>query len=168
MPRLHPSASSRFRIQGKSIFLTFPLCPLIITFVIDYIWNWFTHYDPSYIRVCQETNEDGEPHLHCLLQCNKQFNIQSTSFCDIPNPNGTTHYHPNMEKSKDDQDVSAYIAKGGIFEERGQIQQRRSSKRSRDEIWTSILNESSSSSDFLSRVAAEQPFVYATQLRNLE
>nr|QVS02857.1 RepA [Trifolium virus 1] len=164
-----PRNANTFRVTGKSIFLTYPQCPLIPLFVIDYLYQLLKDLNPTYARVCKEDHASGEPHLHCLVQTDKKFDIKNSRFFDIKEPNGTASFHPNCQVPRRDGDVADYIAKGGQFEERGLLKaSRRSPKKSRDTIWTAILNESTSKSEFLARVQRDQPFIWATQLRNLE
>nr|AYP63904.1 RepA [Alfalfa leaf curl virus] len=164
-----PRRASNFRLQGKSIFLTYPQCPLIPIFLIDYLYQLLKNWDPTYARVCREEHQSGEPHLHCLVQMGKKIDIKDPRFFDIKDPNGISTYHPNTQIPRRDADVADYISKGGVFEERGLLRaSRRSPKKSRDSIWTTILTESTSKSEFLSRCRTEQPYTYATQLRNLE
>nr|AYP63987.1 RepA [Alfalfa leaf curl virus] len=164
-----PRRGSNFRIQGKSIFLTYPQCPLIPIFLIDYLFQLLKNWDPTYARVCREEHQSGEPHLHCLVQMDKKIDIKDPRFFDVKDPNGISYYHPNTQVPRRDADVADYISKGGVFEERGILRaSRRSPKKSRDSIWATILTESTSKSEFLSRCRTEQPYTYATQLRNLE
>ncbi|KAF5206242.1 Replication-associated protein [Thalictrum thalictroides] len=164
MPR-----QSRFRLQGKSIFLTYPKCPLIPMFMLDYLYNLFSSFNPTYARICQEDHEDGSPHLHCLIQTDKKFCITNERHFDVSDPNRSGIYHPNCQIPRRDADVADYIAKGGRFEERGILRaSRRSPKKSRDSLWTAILNESTSKSEFLARCVHDQPYTAVTQYRNLE
>nr|ANA76338.1 replication-associated protein [Euphorbia caput-medusae latent virus] len=166
MPR---QPNNTFRLQGKSIFLTYPKCPLLPIFLIDYLYQLLNNFNPTYARVCTENHQDGEPHLHCLVQMDKRFNTTNQRFFDIKDPNGVATYHPNCQVPRRDADVADYIAKGGQFDERGILRaSRRSPKKTRDTIWAAILTESTSKSEFLVRVQHEQPYVWATQLRNLE
>jgi hypothetical protein len=137
---------------------------------MDYIWKLFSNYNPSYIRVCQEKHSDGEDHIHLLLQCEKRFNIQRADFCDITEPSDKNKtYHPNMQVPRNDAAVHDYVSKDGNFQERGVLKAARTSpKKNRDEVWGDILQQSTSSSEFLQRVEKEQPFVYATQLRQMQ
>nr|QNG62401.1 C1 [Tomato apical leaf curl virus] len=158
-----------FRLQGKSIFLTYPKCPLIPLFVIDYLFHLLNDFKITYARVCQETHQDGELHLHCLVQLDEKFSTRNPRFFDITDPNRESTYHPNAQIPRRDADVADYIAKGGVFEERGLLRaSRRSPKKSRDTIWGKIIDESTNAEEFLGRCQREQPYTYATQLRNLE
>ncbi|QFR15872.1 replication-associated protein [Tomato associated geminivirus 2] len=164
-----PRQPSSFKIQGKSFFLTYPKCPLIPIFIIDYFYQLLRDHTVTYVRACTENHQDGEPHIHCLVQTEKRFQTKNQRFFDISDPNGSRIYHPNIQVPRRDADVADYISKGGTFEERGILRaSRRSPKKNRDSIWTTILNESTSKSDFLTRVFAEQPFTYANNYRNLE
>lgn len=158
-----------FRLQGKSIFLTYPKCDLIALYIIDQLYNILSKFKPTYARVAQEHHKDGTLHLHCLVQTEKKFDISDKRFFDIEDPGTLRNYHPNCQVPRRDSDVADYIAKGGVFEERGILKcSQKSSSKSRDDKWLSLISESSSQSEFLSRVKSEQPYVYATQLRNLE
>ena len=89
------------------------------------MWNLFHKFSPSYIRVAQEHHQDGEPHLHVLLQTQKRFDIRSPAYCDIKDPNDNTRtdltcgeYHPNMQIPRSDSVVHDYIGKEGVYEEK--------------------------------------------------
>lgn len=138
-------------------------------FMLDYLYNLFSSFNPTYARICQEDHEDGSPHLHCLVQTDKKFCITNERHFDVSDPNRSGIYHPNCQIPRRDADVADYIAKGGRFEERGILRaSRRSPKKSRDSLWTAILNESTSKSEFLARCVHDQPYTAVTQYRNLE
>ncbi|ANA76387.1 RepA [Plantago lanceolata latent virus] len=169
-----PRQPLTYRFQGKSAFLTYPKCDLTPTSVLDYLYNLLKNYDIFYARVCQENHQDGTKHLHCLVQLAKRLTTRDPKYFDITTANTITSgdaqpHHPNIQVPRSDAHVADYIAKDGNFVERGVLKAtRRSPKKSRDTIWTAILQESTSKPDFLARVQSEQPYTWATQLRNLE
>lgn len=61
-------APNKFRINSKNYFLTFPRCSLSKDDVLHHliILNYRTNL--KYMRVCRELHNNGEPHLHILLQ----------------------------------------------------------------------------------------------------
>lgn len=159
-----------YRFQGKSVFLTYPHCPFHTLFIIDYLYQLLDSWVPTYARACVEPHADGTPHLHVLVQLEKKLTTRNQRFFDIKDPNlEGTIYHPHVQCPRRDADVADYIAKGGAIEERGIFAaSRRSPAKSRDALWGRLLTESTSKSDFLSRVQSEQPYIWATQLRALE
>ncbi|KAL7206831.1 hypothetical protein ACSBR2_019523 [Camellia fascicularis] len=171
-----PSSSTpnNFRIQGKSVFLTYPHCPIINLFAINTLWNILEKYNPTYAIAAQEYHQDGEPHLHCLIQCEKHFNIRNQFIFDLTDPNNETsircgEYHPNIQVPRKNAAVYDYIRKEHNFAEKGEFKASQTSpKKTRDQIWTKILQESTNQQEFLQRIKTEQPYVYFTQLRNLE
>lgn len=124
---------NNFRLQGKSIFLTYPRCDIIALYMLDYLYNLLDKYKPTYARVCQEKHQDGSMHLHCLVQTEKKFCLRSQTYFDVEDPTTLTNHHPNCQIPRRDADVADYIAKEGVFEERGLLRaSRRSPKKSRD------------------------------------
>lgn len=123
----------------------------------------------QYARVAQETHEDGEPHIHALIQFENRFDTRNERFFDFQDPNRSRYYHPNIERTRDEQHVNDYIAKGGVFVEQGSLHISGTRGRKNDnELWGRILWDSNSKQEFLARVKTEQPYSYCNNFRNIE
>ncbi|CBX51432.1 replication associated protein [Ageratum leaf curl Cameroon alphasatellite] len=58
----------KFLINAKNYFLTFPKCSLSKEEALEQILKLNTPTNKKYIKICRELHENGEPHLHVLMQ----------------------------------------------------------------------------------------------------
>lgn len=107
--------SSKFRINAKSVFLTYPQCDLTKELMMNYLAS--LKHECSYIIVCEEKHEDGSPHLHAVLKFKKKVDIRSESFFDI---NG---FHPNIQTTKNINASIQYCKKEKCYLEEGAVQE---------------------------------------------
>ena len=84
MPRQPNPTTRRFRLHAKNIFLTYPQCPLPKEYALETLkqLHW-TVVQPKYIRVAREEHQDGQPHLHVLIQLTGKCDIHDQRFFDI-------------------------------------------------------------------------------------
>ncbi|QKE61401.1 replication associated protein [Tomato leaf curl Kunene virus] len=111
-----------FRINSKNYFLTFPKCSLTKEEALEQLQKLETPTNKKYIKVCRELHEDGEPHLHVLIQFEGKFNCKNQRFFDLVSPTRSTHFHPNVQGAKSSSDVKSYIDKDGDTLEWGEFQ----------------------------------------------
>lgn len=97
---------SKFRINGKKLFLTYSQCDLDKERVLTWFHNNFPIKD--YI-IAQEMHKDGGRHLHVYISTEGKFNITNARRCDIDG------FHPNMEGVKSASAVQRYCKKEGDF-----------------------------------------------------
>ncbi|XP_027067721.2 uncharacterized protein [Coffea arabica] len=116
-----PRASSSFFINAKNILLTYPRCVLPKQQALDEIRNLQFPISPIYIRVAQETHENGSSHLHCLIQFEGKFLTASARFFDIKSPIANSMFHPNVQGARNSSAVRDYISKYGDFVEWGEF-----------------------------------------------
>lgn len=116
MPR-----NGAFRLANKNIFLTYHQCSLSKEEALSQLKSLFTTRPPSYIRVSSEPHEDGQPHLHCLLQFPYRFETQDQRFFDLVSRTRSTHFHPIIEGAGNSSTVQQYISKDGNFIDDGQF-----------------------------------------------
>ncbi|XP_027062058.1 uncharacterized protein [Coffea arabica] len=139
-----PRAPSSFFINAKNIFLTYPRCVLPKQQALDAIRNIQFSISPTYIRVVQETHQDGSPHLHCLIQFTGKFRTQSARFFDIQSPSSNSMFHPNVQSARNSSIVRDYISKYGDFVEWGEFRLDGRSRFSSDktgEVYAAALAE---------------------------
>ncbi|BAM36042.1 replication associated protein [Persimmon circular DNA virus] len=114
-----PRPPAQFRINSKSIFLTYPQCHLSKEECLQQIINLQYPIKPVYIRVCQEEHQDDTPHLHCLIQFEGRFQTRNQRFFDLISPSRSAPFHPNVQPTKSCSAVQSYIAKGGNYTDWG-------------------------------------------------
>ncbi|CAR65240.1 replication-associated protein [Cotton leaf curl Gezira virus-[Cameroon]] len=114
--------SKRFLINAKNYFLTFPKCSLTKEEALEQLQKISTASNKKYIKICRELHEDGQPHLHVLLQFEGKFKCQNHRLFDLVSPNRSAHFHPNIQGAKSSSDVKSYIDKDGDTLEWGEFQ----------------------------------------------
>nr|BDQ69147.1 replication associated protein [West African Asystasia virus 2] len=112
----------RFLINCKNYFLTYPQCPLTKEEALSQIINLSTPTNKLFIKICRELHENGEPHLHMLVQFEGKFKCQNKRFFDLVSPTRSAHFHPNIQGAKSSSDVKSYIEKDGDTLEWGTFQ----------------------------------------------
>nr|ALK03584.1 replication initiator protein [Whitefly-associated begomovirus 7] len=105
--------SGRFSIKAKNYFITYPQCSLSKEEALSQILNLNTPTNKKFIKICRELHENGEPHLHVLLQFEGKFNCTNNRFFDLVSPTRSTHFHPNIQGAKSSSDVKSYMDKDG-------------------------------------------------------
>jgi len=108
-----------------------------ITFVIK-------HY-----CICIEEHQDGNTHLHAYLQFDKKYQTTNSLYFDV------LDYHPNVQSTKNHQNVINYIKKDGNFI--SNLPEKTSAKEKEKAVWTSLITESTSVEDFMARAEQEVP-----------
>nr|1L2M_A Chain A, Rep protein [Tomato yellow leaf curl Sardinia virus]1L5I_A Chain A, Rep protein [Tomato yellow leaf curl Sardinia virus] len=114
--------SGRFSIKAKNYFLTYPKCDLTKENALSQITNLQTPTNKLFIKICRELHENGEPHLHILIQFEGKYNCTNQRFFDLVSPTRSAHFHPNIQGAKSSSDVKSYIDKDGDVLEWGTFQ----------------------------------------------
>nr|AJW80823.1 AC1 [Chilli leaf curl Multan virus] len=165
MPR-----AGRFNINAKNYFITYPNCSLSKEEALSQLKNLETPVNKLYIRVCRELHENGEPHLHVLLQFEGKYQCTNNRFFDLISPSRSAHFHPNIQRAKSSSDVKAYVEKDGDFIDFGifQIDGRsaRGGCQSANDAYAEAINSGSKSSA-LNILREKAPKDYVLQFHNL-
>ncbi|QMI58076.1 C1 [Nightshade curly top virus] len=111
-----------FTINAKNIFLTYPRCPLPKEQVLELLKNISCPSDKLFIRVSSEHHEDGELHIHALIQFKGKAKFRNPRHFDITHPSTSTQFHPNFQGAKSASDVKSYIEKDGDYIDWGSFQ----------------------------------------------
>nr|ASF23375.1 replication-associated protein [Tomato chlorotic leaf curl virus] len=111
-----------FSIKAKNYFLTYPQCSLPKEEALSQIQNLKTPVNKKFIKICRELHEDGEPHLHVLIQFEGKFNCTNSRLFDLVSPTRSAHFHPNIQGAKSSSDVKSYVEKDGDTIEWGVFQ----------------------------------------------
>lgn len=116
--KVQKALKPRFRMAGKSFFLTYPKCRL----TKDEAHEALLLLGPfDYFLCSREYHEDGDPHLHCLIIYPKKKDISNERYFDI------SGYHGDYRTAKSNEKVRDYILKAdlspleiGIFDSNSQ------------------------------------------------
>ncbi|AAF63746.1 replicase AC1 [Bhendi yellow vein mosaic virus] len=160
----------RFVINSKNYFLTYPQCSLNKEEALSQLQNIQTPTNKKYIKICSELHENGEPHLHVLIQFEGKYKCQNQRFFDLVATNRSAHFHPNIQGAKSSSDVKSYIDKDGDTLEWGEFQidgrSARGGQQSANDAYAAALNTGSKAEAL--RVLKElAPKDYVLQYHNL-
>ncbi|AGD98585.1 replication-associated protein [Sida yellow net virus] len=111
-----------FCIKAKNYFITYPRCSLTKEETLSQFLDIQTPVNKKFIKICRELHENGEPHLHVLLQFEGKFQCTNNRLFDLVSPTRSAHFHPNIQGAKSSSDVKSYIDKDGDTIEWGQFQ----------------------------------------------
>ncbi|ALK27183.1 replication associated protein [Melochia yellow mosaic virus] len=117
-----PSEPRRFRLQAKNIFLTYPKCSITKEEALSQLQAIQLPSNKKYIKICRERHDNGEPHLHVLLQLEGKIQITNNRLFDLSHPQRSTQFHPNIQGAKSSSDVKSYVDKDGDTIEWGEFQ----------------------------------------------
>nr|AGN52713.1 Rep [Tomato leaf curl Sudan virus] len=160
----------RFQINCKNYFLTYPQCSLTKEETLSQIKNLDTPTNKKYIKICRELHENGEPHIHVLIQFEGKFKCQNQRFFDLVSPSRAAHFHPNIQGAKSSSDVKSYIDKDGDTIDWGEFQidgrSARGGQQSANDAYAAALN-SGSKSEALRIIKELAPKDYILQFHNL-
>nr|AGN52707.1 Rep [Tomato leaf curl Sudan virus] len=160
----------RFQINCKNYFLTYPQCSLTKEETLSQIKNLDTPTNKKYIKICREIHENGEPHIHVLIQFEGKFKCQNQRFFDLVSPSRAAHFHPNIQGAKSSSDVKSYIDKDGDTIDWGEFQidgrSARGGQQSANDAYAAALN-SGSKSEALRIIKELAPKDYILQFHNL-
>ncbi|ALO02631.1 AC1 [Cotton yellow mosaic virus] len=112
----------RFKIQAKNYFLTYPRCSLTKEHLLEQLRALSLPTNPKFIKICRELHQDGEPHLHVLLQFEGKLTCTNNRLFDCVHPSSSASFHPNIQGAKSSSDVKSYLDKDGDTLEWGQFQ----------------------------------------------
>nr|AGH30079.1 replication-associated protein [Tomato yellow vein streak virus] len=161
----------RFTVNAKNFFLTYPHCSLTKEETLSQLQALKTPTNKKFIRVTREFHEDGEPHLHVLIQFEGKFKCQNQRFFDLVSPTRSAHFHPNIQGAKSSSDVKTYMEKDGDFIDFGNFQIDGRSARGGCQIandtYAKVLN-AENLSKALNILKEEQPRDYVLHLDKIQ
>nr|CAR82116.1 replication associated protein (Rep) [Tomato yellow leaf curl Mali virus] len=160
----------RFKINAKNYFLTYPQCSLSLSEALFQLQTLETPVNKLYIKICRELHENGEPHLHALVQFEGKYQCTNNRFFDLVSPSRSTHFHPNIQGAKSSSDVKSYIDKDGDTIDWGEFQidgrSARGGQQSANDAYAAAIN-AGSKSEALRVIRELAPKDYVLQFHNL-
>lgn len=103
------SKTSKFNLQGKRFFLTFPQCPVAPELAQERLKEKYGDSLKWYL-LAQELHQDGEKHLHIGLEMKETFRTKRSDVFDF-----IGEKHGNYQTMKNMRKCVEYITKGGVF-----------------------------------------------------
>nr|UFP62892.1 AC1 [African cassava mosaic virus] len=160
----------RFRVQAKNVFLTYPKCSISKEHLLSFLQTLSLPSNPKFIKICRELHQNGEPHLHALIQFEGKITITNNRLFDCVHPSCSTSFHPNIQGAKSSSDVKSYLDKDGDTVEWGQFQidgrSARGGQQSANDAYAKALN-SGSKSEALNVIRELVPKDFVLQFHNL-
>lgn len=102
---------SRFRLQGKRFFFTWPRCSVDAKDALAHVLAW---RPCDQAMVAREKHADGTPHLHALIWLTKRCDLSSYASLDR-----ILDCHGNYQAMKDPVACVQYLMKGDDFHSHG-------------------------------------------------
>ena len=172
---VHPTFANmpsypRFRINSKNYFLTYPHCSLSKEEALSQLQNIQTNTNKLFIRVARELHENGEPHLHVLIQFEGRYQCTNSRQFDLVSPTRSAHFHPNIQAARSSSDVKTYVEKDGDFCDFGVFQidgrSSRGAQQTANDAYAEALN-SGSKLQALGILREKAPKDFVLQFHNL-
>ncbi|APB03069.1 Rep [Common bean severe mosaic virus] len=160
----------RFRLNAKNFFITYPKCSLTKEEALEQLRSITTPVNKKFIKICRELHENGEPHLHVLIQFEGKYQCTNNRFFDLVSTTRSAHFHPNIQGAKSSSDVKSYIDKDGDTLEWGEFQidgrSARGGQQSANDSYARALN-AESADEALQIIKEHQPQHFVLQYHNL-
>lgn len=103
------TGGGNFRVNARYLFITYPQCGL----ARDTIWTFLRAKGVKWAIIGSERHQDGNPHIHAVLDWGRKRDIRNSSFFDLEG------HHPNVQPCKNKMASINYTKKEGDFEEFG-------------------------------------------------
>ena len=110
-----PVAHTKFRLQGRAIFLTWPQNAATKEDTLAAcVQQWPS---ATFIVVAEEEHKTGDPHLHAVIQFEKRVDMKDC----MPMLDALTGKHGNYQNVRSAKRVLKYVCKGGNFISHGDV-----------------------------------------------
>jgi len=106
--------STKFRLRGKNLFLTYPKCDLPPDLALSFLQMVVSQSGMKSYIVARELHKDGSSHLHCFLVLEEPFDTTSPNAFDLPGENGVV-FHGNYQVARDQGKVAKYCTKENCY-----------------------------------------------------
>ncbi len=102
-------SNSKFRLQSKYVFLTYPRCQTDKGLALNRLKVRFEER-LEWAVVCSERHKDGSPHLHVVCAHIKRFDAKTSSYWDF-----VGGQHGSYEPVRNLRSALQYVAKEGLY-----------------------------------------------------
>nr|AIG55111.1 replication-associated protein [Dioscorea alata]AIG55171.1 replication-associated protein [Dioscorea alata] len=162
--------TKRFRLSAKNFFLTYPECSLSKDDALTQLLAIPLPTNKKFIRVTREFHEDGNPHIHVLLQLEGKAQITNQRIFDLRHLHSSRCFHPNIQSVKSCSDVKAYVEKDGDYTDWGEFQiDSRYSRGGTHDLLTRYAGASNATSvqELLQIIKEKDPRSFSLQYHNI-
>lgn len=97
-----------FRLQAKTLYLTYPRCEVTAAECLNRIQEYFPELD--WAVVGRELHQDGTPHLHCLIKLQQRYTTRRPSDLDA-----LAGKHGNYQACRNLRRCLEYVLKDGRY-----------------------------------------------------
>lgn len=98
-----------FQINSKTLFLTYPECPLSPNDALEKFQKIFLSTNIDKYVIAREKHKNGNDHLHCFIQLVSQYRSRNPKFADLDG------YHGNYQGCRSSKNVLKYCTKDDNF-----------------------------------------------------
>jgi len=99
----------KFRLNAVNMYLTYPKCPVPLNEALAILNHKLSTPVIKDYALVRELHEDGSPHIHAYINCNKKANITNPQQLDLSYED--TIYHGNYQAAKSPNSILAYMLK---------------------------------------------------------
>lgn len=104
-----------FSLSARSLFCTYPKCPLSQQQVHDQVEAFFA-VSPDKYAIGLEKHADGTPHVHVFLHYPRKIRVKRADKLDLIGPDPeNVRYHGNYQSARSESAVRKYVTKGDDF-----------------------------------------------------
>lgn len=151
-----------FDFNAKQVFLTFPHSTFSKQELFEYFKHHFSHLQISKILVAEESHADGSPHIHAYIYFGLRLHTRDATFFDFRNR------HPNIQAARSPRAVIEYCCKGGEFISKQLVDGEWVEWTQKLKLnWGDAIDQSSSVTDFLSKIRRGDPKTYVLHYERL-
>lgn len=99
-----------FRFKAKSVFLTYPQCPIPKEHALTLLRTKLGEAEGTHYLIAQETHQDGHFHLHVFIERHTVIDTLNERHFDLEWEDNVI-FHPNITAPRNKPDVIKYITK---------------------------------------------------------
>lgn len=99
----------KFRLNGVNIYLTYPKCDIPLKEVLAILLLKLNTPIIKDYALVREFHEDGSPHIHAFIKCNKKADIKNPLHLDLTYKD--IIYHGNYQIAKSPNSILTYMLK---------------------------------------------------------
>lgn len=154
-----------FRLDCQYWFVTYSQCNVDKADILSHIVLRHPDRCPEWVRVVRERHEDGQFHLHALINWGSRLCTRNARFLDYTADDGSV-YHPKLEPARSVAKSLQYVAKDddapydyGTVPEPGESQ-----CDSRSDMARRVLSTATSGDELLSMVREADPLHYVEKI----
>ena len=103
-------SDSKFRLNCKSLALTYPQCTLSREEVRDQLVELMVSKNPEEYIIAREVHKDGEFHIHVYWKNSTKVNIKNPTALDLKDSTGKV-FHGNYQSTKSKVHWVKYVTK---------------------------------------------------------